>query len=264
MFWKMLLAGTALLGLCVPARSQDANQVVQKAVRTELAADASDHTHWLYYEVDRKPGLNVRQWVADTTIGDLKRLIEKNGAAISKASQHKSISNYIGDSAAQARQRKSGQHDDQQATQMLRMLPQAFVWTKVGVQGNDTILHFKPNPQFNPPTWESRVFAAMAGEMAVDNSQHRIVSLKGRMIHDVKFWGGLLGALQSGGTFDVERRAVGGGEWSITETHVHIQGHALIFKSISEQEDDVKSRFRELPEHESPAAAENTLLAQNN
>jgi hypothetical protein len=173
------------------------------------------------------------------------------------------ISNYIGNADAQAKQRKSGQHDDQQATQMLKLLPQAFVWTKAGEQGNNTILRFKPNPQFNPPTWESRVFAAMAGEMEVDNSQHRIVSLKGRMIHSVKFWGGLLGALQSGGSFDVERREVGGGEWSITETHVHIEGHALIFKSISEQEDDVKSKFKELPEHESPAAAENMLLAQN-
>ncbi len=83
------------------------------------------------------------------------------------------------------------------------------------------------------------------------------------MIHDVKFWGGLLGYLQSGGSFDVERRQVGNGEWWITETHVHIQGHALIFKSISEQEDDVKSKFKELPPQASPTTAENLLLAQN-
>jgi hypothetical protein len=262
-FRRLILAGAAIIILSASAYSQDANRIVQQAVRTELAADASDHTHWLYYEVDHKPELNVKQWVAGTSIGDLKRVIEKNGVAISKASQSTKISNYIGNADAQAKQRKSGQHDDQQATQMLKLLPQAFVWTKAGEQGNNTILRFKPNPQFNPPTWESRVFAAMAGEMEVDNSQHRIVSLKGRMIHSVKFWGGLLGALQSGGSFDVERREVGGGEWSITETHVHIEGHALIFKSISEQEDDVKSKFKELPEHESPAAAENMLLAQN-
>ena len=263
MVWWVLLAGIVLLGACVPASSQDAKQIVQKAVRTELAADASDHTHWLYYEVDNKPGMDIKQWVADTDIGDLKRVIEKNRVTFSKAQQRQSINAYIGDSSAQAKQRKSGQHDDRQATQMLSMLPKAFVWTKAGEQGNDTILRFRPDPNFNPPTWESRVFAAMAGEMAVDNSQHRIVSLKGRMIHDVKFWGGLLGSLQSGGSFDVERRQVGGGEWSITETHVHIQGHALIFKSISEQEDDVKSRFKELSAHQSPAAAENMLLAQN-
>jgi hypothetical protein len=56
---------------------------------------------------------------------------------------------------------------------------------------------------------------------------------------------------------------LGGGVWSITETHVHIQGHALIFKSISEQEDDVKSKFKKLPRQISPTNAENMLLAQN-
>jgi hypothetical protein len=252
-----------MIGLSASARGQDAKQIVQQAVQTELAADASDHSHWLYYEVDRKPGANVKQWVAETTIGDLKRLIEKNGLIFSKGDQRKNINNYLGDSDAQAKQLKGDRHDDDQASQMLKMLPQAFLWSKAGVQGDSTILHFKPNPQFDPPTWQARVFAAMAGEMAVDNSQHRIVSLKGRMIHDVKFWHGVLGSLQSGGSFDVERRQVGSGEWSITETHVHIQGHALIFKSISEQEDDVKSKFKELPARMSPSGAENMLLAQN-
>ncbi len=170
MLSRGLLAGTAMIGLCASAAGQDARQMVQQAVRTELAADASDHTHWLYYEVDRKPGANVKQWVAETTVGDLKRLIEKNGLIFSKGDQRKNINNYIGDSAAQAKQLKADQHDDQQATQMLRMLPEAFLWTKAGDQGNETILRFRPNPQFDPPTWQARVFAAMAGEMAVDNS----------------------------------------------------------------------------------------------
>jgi len=263
MFCRVLLAGTALLSVSLPAAAQDARQIVQQAVQTELAADASDHSHWLYYEVDRKPDVSVKQWVAETNIGDLKRLIERNGLIFSKADQRNTINSYLEDSSAQAKAHKSNEHDDDQATQMLRMLPDAFVWTKVGEQGNDTVLRFRPNPNFNPPTWEARVFAAMAGEMKVDNTQHRIVSLKGRMIHDVKFWGGLLGSLQSGGTFDVERRKVGNGVWSITETHVHIEGHALIFKSISEEEDDVKSRFKELPPQISPVKAENMLLAQN-
>lgn len=263
MFWRLLLAGTALLSVSLPAAAQDAEQIVRQAVQTELAADASDHSRWLYYEVDRKPDVNVEQWVAETNIGDLKRLIERNGLVFSKADQRNSINSYLSNPAAQAKARKSGQHDDDQAAQMLRMLPDAFVWTKEGEQGNDTVLRFRPNPQFDPPTWQARVFAAMAGEMKVDNTEHRIVSLKGHMIHDVKFWGGLLGSLQAGGSFDVERRQVGNGVWAITETHVHIQGHALIFKSISEQEDDVKSKFKELPRQISPAKAENMLLAQN-
>lgn len=247
---------------CLPAIAQDAKQIVQQAVKTELAADAADHTRWLYYEVDSKPGVSVKQWVADTSMGDLTCVIEKNGVTFTKAQQRENMDSLIDNSAAQAKQHKAGQHDDQQAAQMLNMLPDAFLWTKTSEQGGDTILHFTPNPQFSPPTWESRVFAAMAGEMTVDNAQHRIVSLKGRMIRDVKFFLGLLGQLQAGGSFDVERRELAPGVWEITQTHVHIQGHALIFKTISEQEDDEKSMFKELPGNISFAETENRLMQQ--
>jgi len=257
------MSTAALLGFCISAGGQDAKRIVQQAVRTELAADASDHTHWLYYEVDRKPGANVEQWVAEANQGELKRLLKKNGAPLSKAAQRNGMNLFIQSADAQTKQRKAGEHDDEQAAQMLRMLTDAFVWTEVGEQGNDIVLHFTPNPQFQPPTWQARVFAAMEGEIKVEKTQHRIVSLRGRMIHDVKFWGGLLGSLHAGGSFDVERRETGNGVWQITETHVHIQGHALIFKSISEDEDDVKSRFKQLPGDMSLENAENLLMKQN-
>ena len=46
--WWVFLAGIVLLVVCVPASGKDAKQIVQQAVRTELAADASDNTHWLF------------------------------------------------------------------------------------------------------------------------------------------------------------------------------------------------------------------------
>lgn len=79
--------------------------------------------------------------------------------------------------------------------------------------------------------------------MTVNNDRHRIQELKGRLVHNVDFGFGLLGKLDQSGTFAAERHDVGGGEWQITATHIHIQGHALIFKSISEQEDDEKTSF---------------------
>ena len=99
--------------------------------------------------------------------------------------------------------------------------------------------------------------------MRVDERQHRIVSLKGQLVRDVKFGGGLFAALKAGGTFDVERRETGKGEWQITETHIHIQGHALLFKSIAEQEDDVKSKFEQLSDDVSLEQAEKRLLQVN-
>jgi|UPI00047D16E7 hypothetical protein len=242
------------------APGQDARPFVQKAVNNEMAKDEADHTRWMYLEEDKKPDHPVRQWVAETTNGSLRRILQIDGHRLSAAEQKQRIDRFLGDPSAQAKQRKSSSHDDQQAAEMLQLLPKAFIWTRKGEQGNNVILHFKPDPNFNPPDMEARVFAAMEGDMAVDKEQLRIASLKGTMIQDVKILGGLLGSLYAGGSFDVERRETGGGIWQITETHVHINGHVLLFKTISEQEDDVKTDFKQLPGSITMQQAKNELL----
>ena len=172
------------------------------------------------------------------------------------------MESFINDDNQQARRHKSEQHDDNQAAEMLRTLPKAFIWTKTSDENGNTILHFKPDPEFHPPNYEERVFAAMEGDLTVNDAQHRIVSLKGTLIHDVKFLGGLFGYLQAGGSFDVERRETGKGIWQITESHIHIQGRALFFKNLGEQEDDVKSKLKQLSDDVTFAQAEKELLAQ--
>lgn len=243
--------------------AQDVREFVQKAVNVEVAKDQADHSHWLFFEIDKKPTHSVKQWVAEANNGSLTRVIAMDGHPLSPEEQQARIDKFLADPSALAKQRKSNAHDDKQATEMLELLPKAFLWTKVGERGDDTVLRFKPDPNFNPPDFESKVFAAMEGEMAVDTKQLRIASIKGKLMQDVKIFGGLLGELDSGGTFNVERRETGGGVWQITETHVHIQGHALIFKTISEQEDDVKSDFKELPPNTTMQQAKNDLLHAN-
>jgi len=245
------------------AVSEDPTVVVRQAVDTELTASRNDHSRWLYYEVDRKPDGTTSQWVADTGDGSLHRVMSEKGRPLSTTAQRSRMERFIQDPSARAKQRSNGEHDDKQSEEMLRLLPDAFVWNITATRNGSTFLHFRPNPQFKPPTWESRVFAAMEGDLQVDNAQHRIVSLKGKLIHEVKFCYGLCGNLSSGGTFDVERRETGPGIWQITETHVHIHGTALFFKNISQDEDDQKSRFHQLPGGITLADAETDLLHQN-
>ena len=256
---KWLLAAVVIF-VCAADHAQTVQQSVQEAVGTELRQDAQDHTHWLYYEVDSQPGNSVKQWVAETSQGTLKCLVEKNGQKFDKRQQQSAMEAYINNSALRAKQRKSSQHDDQEAQEMLQRLPHAFIWTKGDTRDGETVYHFKPNPDFTPPTWEARVFAAMAGDMTVDDAQHRIAKLKGTLIHDVKFFFGLFGNLQSGGSFEVQREQLAPDIWQITQAHIHIHGHALLFKSISDQEDDVKWKFKRLPDQYSFAQAEKLLL----
>jgi hypothetical protein len=246
--------------MAVALSAQAPRDLVRQAVQTELAASENDHSHWLYFEIDQRPGNTVKQWVAQARRATLSRVVERNGQSLPVSKQRQEMNAFISNADAQARQRKSGQHDDQRAAELLRILPDAFVWTIAGERGDEVLLHFKPDPQFRPPDIEARVFASMEGDMAVHRDQHRIATLKGRLTRDVKFGYGLLGKLEAGGTFDIERRELSPGVWQITETHVHIQGHALIFKTISENEDDVKTHFKQIDHAISLEQAQNELL----
>jgi hypothetical protein len=257
------LAGSLFLTSSLAATSPSPQDIVNQAVQTELSASRNDHTRWLYYDINRKPEETVHQWVAETGNGSVHRVLTEKGRRTTETDQRNAMDRFIGDPDAQAKQRKAGQHDDKQSEDMLLLLPEAFHWTIAGNKSDTIVLHFTPNDQFKPPTWEARVFAAMEGEMLVSKTGHRIVSLKGRLIHDVKFCGGLCGNLSAGGTFDVERRQTSPSVWQITETHVHIHGHALIFKNISEEEDEVKTQFQQLPGNISLQQAEAELLKKN-
>jgi len=88
----------------------------------------------------------------------------------------------------------------------------------------------------------------MEGDMTVNNDQHRIQSLKGQLIRDVTFGGGLLGRLKQGGSFSSSAVS---SNMALADhgDACNIQGHALLFKSISEQEDDEKSLFERQPDN---------------
>jgi hypothetical protein len=91
---------------------------------------------------------------------------------------------------------------------------------------------------------QSRVMGTMAGELVVAHDGNRIQTLRGKLTEDVRIGFGILGKLEQGGTFDIERRQLAPGRWQITETHVHIGGHALLFKTIGQQQDEVKTEWK--------------------
>ncbi len=63
----------------------------------------------------------------------------------------------------------------------------------------------------------------------------------------MKFFGGLLGHLDKGGTFDVQQKEVSPKIWEVSVMHVRMNGKALLFKTIDVQEDETYSDFRSVP-----------------
>ena len=227
-----------------------AQNLVRAAVKVELAADRDDHSRWQYHDLNRKPEGDFVYQVVETDHGSVKKKLKANGQPLSPQElkdEDARIQSFVNDPAQQAKQRKDGELDDKRAQNMLRLLPDAFLWTLKNETPDAYTLAFIPDPNFTAPSMETRVFAAMAGEIVVNKQQNRIQTIKGKLIHDVTFGWGLFGRMNQGGTFNVERRELAPGIWQIAESHVHIDGHVLLFKTISEQEDEVKSDFRPTP-----------------
>jgi len=263
--WKRW-QGIALLAATVGAATVSYGQTsdpaalgaVRAAVRSELQAARTDRSNWMYTEHDTTAGKDAVYDSVETPHGTLKRLIELNGRKLTGAAEQtetQRIESYVRDSAAQAKARRAAAHDDAQATEMLKMLPDAFIWTKGSETGGLLTLKYRPNPDFNPPDMQARVMSTMAGEMVISQDGDRIRSLRGKLTSNVLIGFGILGKLDRGGTFDVERRKLEGGSWQITETRVHIGGHALLFKTIGQQEDDIKTDWKPSTAHSLDDAA---------
>ena len=241
-----VLCAAAML-LSWSARAQDAKAIVQQAVNAEMDASRTDRTKWRYRETEMDGSEYV---VVETQYGEVKRHTKENGHAASAATLRQDDEynqRFVHDEAMQEKQRQNGLHDDRSATELLNEMPVAFVWRLERETPEEFSLSYKPNPAYHPPDMESRVMGQMAGTLVVSKPAHRIKTFKGTLTQDIEIGWGLLARIRQGGTFDVERRQVGPGLWAITETHVHISGHALFFKTIGQQQDEVKTDFIRVP-----------------
>ena len=242
----MLIVLTTCLSLA--ARAQTPQDLVKQAVQAELAADRNDHSRWRYRDDERDKGtLSI---VVQTDAGSVKRLVARNGQSLSASAakaEDERIESLIHDESRLAKQHRDSAADDKSANELLTMLPDAFTWSVAGEHEDSIILHFEPNPRFTPQSLQARVLSAMRGDLVVDRSQHRIRTMRGTLTEDVTFGFGILGRMKQGGTFQVERREVAPRLWQITETHVHIDGKALLFKSIGQQQDEVQTDFHQVP-----------------
>ncbi|QHN05059.1 hypothetical protein FTO74_18140 [Granulicella sp. WH15] len=245
----LLLSGLLLLPLAAQ-ETPDAKAIIARAVQTELDANHNDHTAFAYRDHDVTPEHDTVYQVVETPKGTLRRKILDHGQPLPPEQQHVEdlrIHAFVHDTSLQQREAKDDVHDQEQAENLLRLLPTAFLWTVRSETPTQVTLDFKPDPEFHAPSMEAKVLSAMEGEVVVAKPSHRIEHLKGTLANDVKLGYGLLGRMKAGGTFTVERREVSPGHWQITGSHVHIVGRALLFKTIGQQEDETKTDFKVSP-----------------
>jgi len=256
----------------VPQVGANGNELVRQTIENELRISEADHSHWMYRQ-DKQDDQSPRELreVIDTVNGSIYRVLSVNGVPLNTAQQQAEdarIQRYIHDPEAQRKKARSRKEDAQKAKQMLKMLPNAFIYTVTKVSDGVVELSFRPDPNFDPPDRETQVFHSMEGNMVINQREMRMQRLSGRLMEDVTFGWGILGRLQKGGTFVVEQEEVSPGIWLNKTLDVNMHGKAVFFKTIDVQQHEHSSDFRRVPDDLTLEAAaqrlqEETRLAGN-
>ncbi len=139
----------ALAALALPltlARAQTPQQIIQQVVDTERTENKNDQSRWVYLEHSVKPKEQLLCWVANTPQGNVDRVLVKDGHELAVPEQQTQIQKFVHDPHAQKKQMAENAHDYQQVDDLLRLLPDGFIWTVLKTTPDETTLHFVPNP----------------------------------------------------------------------------------------------------------------------
>lgn len=257
----------------LPPLPKDATQYVRETIKHQLEADAADHSHWRYriHREDDK-GSQDRD-VIDTKDGQLARTLLIDGKPLTpeqRTADEARMKKLVQDPSERAKREKRAKDDDDKATQMLKAIPDAFVFKYEGDENGQVVLSFFPNPHYTPPARDLQVYRSMSGKMWIYRAEDRLARMDGSLFEDVTFGWGLLGRLNKGGTFSVMQRRVGDDHWVYVSLDVKMVGHAVVFKSINVRQverltdfhrmnDDItiSQAYELLQKDESPVSAKN-------
>jgi len=201
-----------------------------------------------------KSGVQTRRYI-ETKDGTAGILVANNDQPLTPEQHQQELArldHLLQNPAELRRKQKQQKEDSVRVMNMLKALPDAFVYTYDGTttsnDGDELVrLAFRPNPDYEPPSREQQVFTGMNGFLLVDADKERIARIDGTLFKDVSFGWGILGHLDKGGKFIVVQGPVGKGYWTTTHMQLSFNGKALFFKTITIQETEDTSSFHQVP-----------------
>lgn len=251
--FRTVLIGS-LLAAALPslAQQQTPLQVVTAMVQNEKQA-RQNRTYFRYSSVERSSRTDGHLWrenVVETPDGLLRRLIAEDGKPLSAdraAAEDRRVAALAADPSALRTADADRRADEARLGKLLGILPQAFLFTADGMQGDCVRISFRPNPAFDPSSYDERVVHGLAGAILIRMPAERLCGIQGHLVTRVTFGFGLLGHIDQGSHFSVTRVPVTPADWKSSHIEVHVDGKVLLFKSISRDEDATHSGAEPLP-----------------
>ncbi len=234
-----------------PALPKDPGELVRKTIANELKPDP-DKPYYEFKVTRKLPERTEVKQMVDTSVGTLGRLVLINGKPLTPeqhAREDARLQRLINDPSQMAAKRKQQQDDERRTREMVKAMPDAFLYEYAGTEnkkpwGAVAVLKFKPNPDFDPPSQETKVYRGMAGEMWIDLTDMRLAKVEAKLFRSVAFGWGILGHLDQGGEFIIEQKPVNGRQWELSHMVLNFTGKILLFKSLRIRQDQATADYR--------------------
>jgi hypothetical protein len=243
----LLLCAVSTLRAQIP--SESAHDLVKDVVYNELQ-ERRQVSLWQYWVDKRVGSLNTLEQEVETVSGPVNRVLARQGKPLDQAGQKKEterLNNLVRNTAEQARMKQEHQAEEQHLERLIAAMPDAFTFAYDGMADGNLRLSFRPNPAYNPSTYETRVYHALSGEIWIQPKQKRLAKLDGHIVNEIDFGYGLLGRIEKGGSFQIRRDQMAENRWKTTLVDVHISGRIVFFKSINRDQHVVRSAFKPVP-----------------
>jgi hypothetical protein len=258
----------ALLFCCVThlqaeSPPEPAHDLVKDVVYNELQERRSVSL-WQYRVEKTVVNQTLVQQQVETRSGPVFRVLARQGRPLDEAGRKKEtdrLNSLLRSPGDQARMKQDYEAEEQRVQRLIGAMPDAFLYTYDGMAEGNAKLSFRPNPAYNPQTYEARVFHALAGEVWIQPQQKRLVKIDGHIDSQIDFGWGILGRIEKGGTFQIGREAVAPNRWKTNMLNVHVSGHIVFFKTIGKDQREVRSAYQPVPQDCSVADAVKILDA---
>jgi hypothetical protein len=230
--------------------------LVREVVYNELH-DHDTHGYWRYWiEKHSDKGTQLQEQV-ETKDGPVTRVKLANGRELSadaREQEERKLARLMSSPSEQAQHRKDYAEDEKRIGRIVALLPEAFLYEPAEYVARSEAMpecacyhmRFRPNPAYPAHSIEARIFHAMSGDLWISIDQKRMVKLDGKLRENVDFGYGILGRLNRDGWFRLERTQVGGdghGDWKTKRLEIHMNGRAMLFKTIARETSEVRGGF---------------------
>jgi hypothetical protein len=237
-----------------------ADELVSAVIANELS-DRERLRKWIC-TIEKQAGKQtLTELQVETKDGPLFRLLAIDGVALSPDQQRQDdrrIDRLVNDPRPLLKLKQAEDEDEVKLQNLMKLMPQVFVYEYDGVEANLVRVKFRPKPDYLPSTYEARVIHSLFGTVLIDPEHKRLTKLAGQLMNRVDFGYGLLGRIDSG-TVELGRVEVGPQEWKTALINIRFTGRAVVFKSISKEQYERRSDFRAVSSELNLAEAKDML-----